>query len=351
MIQPTEQQAFDLRLPLLLRRGLERARQIGTKRVGHVAVCEEPGDYITAMSLIECVPNVSEGRRLEVVEAMASAIGRVPRVRLLDTSSDASHHRSVFTLAGDASGLAEAVVALFERAAADIDLRTHRGVHPRIGAVDVVPFVPLDGTMDECVALARRVGRTVADRFEVPVYLYQEAASDPARRRLADIRRGQFEGLAAKMALPDWAPDFGPRSPHPTLGASVIGARPLLIAYNVNLRSPRVEVATAIAAAIRESSGGLRGVDAIGVLLTDRGLAQVSINIASYTQAPLPIVFNAVKTQARLRGVDVLESEIVGLAPAGAFSGATPADLQLTGFSSERVLETRLASVGLALGT
>src|SRR5437763_5117567 len=186
--------------------------------------------------LIECIPNVSEGRRREVVAAMADAVRRVPNVRLLDFSSDASHNRSVFTLVGDAAGVEQAVLALFERAVADIDLRAHKGEHPRLGAVDVVPFVPIDGvTMAECVELAKRVGAAIAGRFGVPVYLYEEAASTPARRNLEDIRRGEFEGLAARMATPDWAPDFGPRAPHPSAGASVVGARMPLIAHNINL--------------------------------------------------------------------------------------------------------------------
>src|SRR5437867_5388380 len=184
--------------------------------------------------LIECIPNVSEGRRQAVVAAMADAVRRVPSVRLLDFSSDTSHNRSVFTLVGDAAGVEQAVLALFERAVADIDLRTHKGEHPRLGAVDVVPFVPIEGvTMNDCVELARKVGREIAARFDIPVFLYEEASSNPARKNLEDIRRGEFEGLAAKMASPDWAPDFGPATPHPTAGAMVVGARMALIAYNI----------------------------------------------------------------------------------------------------------------------
>src|SRR3954452_24224888 len=176
--------------------------------------------------VIECVPNVSDGRRPEIIEAMAAAIRAQPGVRLLDHSSDASHNRSVFTLAGDADGVERAVLALFERAVADIDLRRHTGEHPRLGAVDVVPFIPIEGaTMTDCVALAKKVGAEVAARFGIPVFLYEEASANPARKNLEDIRRGEFEGLAAKMAQPEWAPDFGPKSPHPAAGASVIGAR------------------------------------------------------------------------------------------------------------------------------
>src|ERR1700716_839927 len=211
--------------------------------------------------IIECIPNVSEGRRPAVVAAMVDAIKAVAGVRLLDHSSDASHNRSVFTVVGDAAGVEQAVLALFERAIADVDLRTHRGEHPRLGAVDVVPFVPIEGvTMAECVALAKKVGAAVAERFQLPVYLYEEASANPARRNLDDIRRGEFEGLAAKMASPDWTPDYGPASPHPSAGASVIGARMPLIAYNINLGTSDLEVAKRIAKAIRHSSGGFRHV-------------------------------------------------------------------------------------------
>ena len=191
--------------------------------------------------LIECVPNVSEGRRPETVAAMANAIRNVNGVRLLDHSSDASHNRSVFTLAGDAASVEAAVLALAERAIAAIDLRTHRGEHPRIGAVDVVPFVPIEGvTMAECVALAKQVAAEIAARFNVPVFLYEEAASSPARKNLEDIRRGEFEGLAAKMRAPEWAPDFGPAAPHASAGATVVGARMPLIAYNINLATDQI---------------------------------------------------------------------------------------------------------------
>src|SRR3954471_5344484 len=218
--------------------------------------------------LIECVPNVSEGRRPDIVNAMADAIRAAPGVRLLDHSSDPSHNRSVFTLVGDAAGVEQAILALYARAVADIDLRTHTGEHPRMGAVDVVPFVPIEGvTMAECVALAKKVGAEVASRFGVPVYLYEDASTNPARKNLEDIRRGEFEGLAAKMATAGWTPDFGPASPHPSAGASVIGARMPLIAYNINLATDRLDVAKKIATAIRMSSGGFRFVKAMGLPL------------------------------------------------------------------------------------
>jgi glutamate formiminotransferase / 5-formyltetrahydrofolate cyclo-ligase len=299
------------------------------------------------MPIIECIPNISEGRRSEVVAAIASAIGRTPGVRVLDVSSDASHHRSVLTVAGDAAGLRAAVLTLFQETLAVVDLRQHQGEHPRLGAVDVVPFVPIaDVTMADCVALAREVGAEVAARFGVPVYLYEEAASDPARRNLEDIRRGEFEGLAEKMARPEWAPDFGPAMPHPAAGASVIGARMPLIAYNINLASDRLDVAKKIAAAIRHSSGGLRFVKAMGVMLEDRRVAQVSMNLTNFEKTPIARVFELVKREAARYGVSILESEIVGLVPQAALLSAAEYFLQLEGFTSGQVLENRLRGTG-----
>jgi glutamate formiminotransferase len=293
--------------------------------------------------LIECIPNVSEGRRPEIVAAMAAAIRAVPGVRLLDHSSDPSHHRSVFTLIGDAAGVEAAVLALFERAAADIDLRTHRGEHPRLGAVDVVPFVPIEGaTMADCVALAKKVGAEVASRFQIPVYLYEEASINPARKNLEDIRRGEFEGLAAKMATAGWAPDFGPGAPHPTAGAAVIGARMPLIAYNINLATDRLDVAKKIAAAIRHSSGGFRFVKAMGIPLEGRGIVQVSMNLTNYEKTPIYRVFETVKREAERYGVAILESEIVGLVPSAALNGAAEFYLQIAGFKIDQVLEHKI---------
>jgi glutamate formiminotransferase len=296
--------------------------------------------------VIECIPNVSEGRRSGVVAEMADAIRVVPGVRLLDLSSDASHNRSVFTFAGDAAGVEQAVMALIERAVAAIDLRTHRGEHPRMGAVDVVPFVPIEGvTMAECIALAKKVGAAVADRFKIPVYLYEEASTNPARKNLEDIRRGEFEGLAAKMATDGWAPDFGPRAPHPSAGAVVIGARLALIAYNINLATDRLDVAKKIAAAIRHSSGGYRYVKAAGFKLEDRGIVQVSMNLTNYEKTPIFRVFETVKREAERYGVSILESEIVGLVPSAAINAAAEFYLQIEGFKPDQVLENKLRQV------
>ena len=295
------------------------------------------------MAVIECVPNVSEGRRAETIDAMAVAIRGVTGVRLLDHSSDASHNRSVFTLAGDAEGVRNAVLALVERAVADIDLRTHRGEHPRLGAVDVVPFVPNEGvTMMECVELARQVGAEIARRFNVPVFLYEDAAANPARKNLEDIRRGEFEGLAAKMRAPEWTPDFGPATPHPSAGATVVGARMPLIAYNINLATDRLDVAKKIAAAIRQSSGGFRFVKAAGFRLESRGIVQVSMNLTNYEKTPIFRVFETVKREAARYGVAILESEIVGLVPSAALTGAAEFYLQLEGFNADQVLENKL---------
>jgi glutamate formiminotransferase len=295
------------------------------------------------VTLIESIPNVSEGRRGDVIAKMVAAIEGVPGVRLLDHSSDASHNRSVFTLVGDAAGVEQAILALFERAVADIDLRTHKGEHPRLGAVDVVPFVPIEGvTMADCVALAKRVGAIVAERFAIPVFLYEDASTNPARKNLEDIRRGEFEGLAAKMANPAWAADFGPSAPHPSAGASAIGARMPLIAYNINLATDRLDVAKNIAAAIRHSSGGYRFVKAMGIPLAERGIVQVSMNLTNYQKTPIFRVFETVKREAARYGVSILESEIVGLVPAAALNATAEFYLQLEGFKSEQVLEHRL---------
>src|SRR5687768_10598928 len=296
-----------------------------------------------SMAIIECVPNVSEGRRPESVDALVAAVRRVPGVRLLDHSSDASHNRSVLTLAGDAAPLKAAVLTLFEHATAAIDLRTHKGEHPRVGAVDVVPFVPIEGvTMADCVTLAREVAGAVAARFGIPVFLYEEASDNPVRKNLEDIRRGEFEGLPLKMASPGWSPDYGPAAPHETAGASVMGARMPLIAYNINLNTDRLEVARRIAAAIRHSSGGLRYVKAMGVMLEDRRIAQVSINLTNYQKTPIHRVFDMVAREAARHGVAVLESEVIGLIPAAALVGAAEHYLQLERFGPAQILEHKL---------
>ena len=292
--------------------------------------------------LIECVPNVSEGRRREVISRMAESIAATSGVRLLNHSSDAAHNRSVFTFVGTAAGVQQAVLGLFERAVADIDLRGHEGVHPRLGAVDVVPFIPLTGaTMDECVAIAKTTGASIAERFGVPVYLYEEASNNPIRKRLEDIRRGAFEGLKEKMSLPEWTPDFGPKHPHPSVGATVVGARQILIAYNVNLDSDRLDIAKAIARTVRQSSGGLPFVKAMGVRL-DKDVVQVSMNLTNYERTPMWVAYDAVVREAERHGVKVRGSELIGLLPQAALRPGDETYLRLEGFTSSQILERQL---------
>ena len=297
------------------------------------------------MAVIECVPNISEGRRTEVIQRLADSLKAVPGLSVLDVQSDAAHNRSVFTLAGDADAMAAGIPRLIEGAMAAIDLRSHRGEHPRMGAVDVVPFIPIEGvTMEACVQLAKSIAADVASRFSLPVYLYEEASSNPARKNLEDIRRGEFEGLAAKMAEAAWAPDYGPATPHQSAGATVIGARMPLIAYNINLATDRLDVARKIASAVRMSGGGLRHVKAMGIPLEDRGIVQVSMNLTNYEKTPIFRVFDLVKREAERYGVQVLESEIVGLVPAAALRQCVEYYLQLEGFSGAQVLENKLRS-------
>ena len=295
------------------------------------------------MAVIECVPNVSEGRRRDVVQALAEVLRSTPGVRLLDYSCDQSHNRSLFTAVGDAAPLKDAILALYARAIEIIDLRQHTGEHPRLGVVDVVPFVPLEGaTTEDCVALARTVAAAVADGFRIPVYLYEDAATTPARKNLEDIRRGEFEGLTEKMTRADWRPDYGPAAPHPSAGASVIGVRRLLIAYNINLNTDDLEVARQIAAAVRTSSGELRFVKAIGIRLENRGIVQVSLNLTNYQETPIFRVFDTVAREAARHGVAILDSEIVGLVPAAALVAVATHYLRLQRFTEDRLLEPKL---------
>jgi glutamate formiminotransferase len=288
------------------------------------------------------VPNVSEGRRQAVVDAIVGAVRAVDGVRVLHVHSDPSHNRSVITLVGPAEAVGRAALALARAAVAHIDLRAHRGEHPRIGAVDVIPFVPIgETTMEECVALARRVGAELWQALRVPVYFYAEAATAPHRVRLPDIRRGEFEGLAEKMAQPAWAPDVGDPRPHPTAGAVAVGARRPLVAYNITLHTADVGVARAIARAVRESSGGLVHVQAMGVRAAS-GQAQVSINVLDATRTPLYRVFDLVRLEADRHGVAVAASEIVGLVPLDVLVDVARAYLRLWTFERSQVLELRL---------
>jgi glutamate formiminotransferase len=291
--------------------------------------------------LVECVPNVSEGRRGDVIDRLADAIRAVEEVRLLDETSDVDHNRSVFTYAGEPDAVLRATHALIEVAYREIDMRSHRGEHPRLGAVDVVPFVPLAGvTMDECVAIAHRFGREVAERHQVPVYFYDRAALRPERVKLGDIRnKVQYEGLAEAIATTH-LPDAGPPRVHPSSGGIIVGARPFLIAFNIELDTPDVKIAKRIAKEIRASSGGLPGIEALGFELTDPPRAQVSMNVRDFAQTSLAKVWREVETRAAAAGVRVLRGELIGLIPLDAALQVTAEALKLEGFTRDRVIES-----------
>ena len=300
--------------------------------------------------LVECVPNFSEGRALGVIDALTEAMSATPGAAVLDRHSDRDHNRSVITLAGEPEAVLEAALRGVGTAATLIDLTRHAGVHPRIGATDVLPFVPIAGiTLEECAALAHRAGREIWSRFAIPVYFYEAAAMHPERVRLENIRRGQFEGLredAPRKA--ERAPDIGGPALHPTAGAVAVGARKLLIAYNINLTAAGdaagVSVAKEIAREIRSANGGLPAVKAIGVALRERNQAQVSINLTDFEITPLQRVFEVVRRAALRRGYDIAGSEIVGLAPAKALETTGGCNLRLEHFTPKQVLENRLAA-------
>jgi len=296
--------------------------------------------------LIECVPNFSEGRDAAKVAAIVAAMSGVPGVYVLDREMDADHNRSVITLAGEPDAVAEAVLRGVGKAMELIDLTRHNGAHPRVGATDVVPFIPIEGvTLEDCVALARRVGNEIWSRYRIPVFFYEAAATRPDRVNLENIRRGQFEGLRAEMKHNhDRQPDVGEPKLHPTAGVTVVGARKFLIAYNVNLNTPDVGIANKIAKAIRFSSGGLRYVKSMGVELKARNLAQVSINLTDFEQTPMHRVYEIVKREAARYGVLPVGSEIVGLVPKKAIEMAADFFLQLENFSPEQVFENKLAA-------
>ncbi len=302
--------------------------------------------------LIECVPNFSEGRDPEKVRAIVEAVLGVPGVMFLDQELDHDHHRSVLTFAGAPEVVAEAALRAVGKAVELIDLTQHAGAHPRIGAADVVPLVPIAGvSLEDCVRLAGRLGEEIWKRYRVPVYLYEAAARRPERTNLENIRRGQFEGLREEVATnPDRAPDIGDPRLHPTAGAVVVGARKFLIAYNINLGTSDVEIAKRIAKAIRFSTGGFRYVKAMGVPLKTRNLAQVSMNLTDFEQTPLHRVFQAVRTEAERYGVPVVGSEIVGLAPRKAFEMAADYFLRGENFRPEVILENRLEAVSSGTG-
>jgi glutamate formiminotransferase / 5-formyltetrahydrofolate cyclo-ligase len=298
--------------------------------------------------LIECVPNFSEGRRPEVVDEIARAIGQIEGITVLDHTLDPTHNRSVITFAGNAEPVVRAATAAVGRALELIDMQQHHGAHPRIGAVDVIPFVPLGQTrLEECVDLARRFGEQIATRFDLPVYLYGEAALRPERRRLANIRRGQYEALRDEVGtVPTRRPDFGPARLHPRGGAVAVGARKPLIAFNINLRTDDLALAIKIANTIRESSGGMPAVQAMGVLLESPGqppMAQVSTNLVDWERTGIADVVREVRRLAREAGTDIDHCELIGLAPTGALLEVGADALGLRGFSADQALELRIA--------
>ena len=294
--------------------------------------------------LMECIPNISEGRRPELVNEFADIVRAVPGVTLIDYSSDASHNRSVFTFLGDPDQVMEAAFRFAKHAVEKIDLRVHEGEHPRMGAVDVIPFVPIrDMDMAECVERSKVLGERIAKELDLPVFLYEESASAPHRKNLAAIRKGQFEGMAAKVLEDQWHPDFGGNRIHPSAGVVAVGARQPLIAFNINLDTPDVSIAKKIAKIIREKDGGFRAVKALGVMLEDRNIAQVSINMCDYKQTPLYRVLEFVRFEAARYGVHVVGTEIIGLAPMMAFVDAADYYLQIEKFDAfKQVLECHL---------
>lgn len=294
---------------------------------------------------IESVPNISEGRRPEVVDAIAAEVESVQGAYLLDRSSDADHNRSVITFAGEPDALGEAAFRLVRKAAELIDLNHHEGKHPRMGAADVVPFVPLgDAQMEHAIRIAANVASRVGKELDIPVFMYEFAATREDRRNLADVRRGQFEGLRDQIGTnPDRKPDFGPERIHPTAGATAVGAREFLIAYNVNLKSDNVEAAKKIAKEIRESSGGLPAVKAIGLMLPEQGIAQVSMNLVNYKLTSMEKVYAEIERRAKEEFViDILESELIGLMPQGAYSPGLEDHLKIRDFAPDQIIETRL---------
>jgi len=299
--------------------------------------------------IVECIPNFSEGRRTEVIDQVVAAIKSVHGAVLLDRESDADHNRSVVTFVAEPDRVVDAAIAGAKKAAELIDLNKHSGEHPRMGATDVIPFVPISGlTMDQCVQLARDCGERLWSELGIPVYLYEKAAARPERENLAAVRKGQFEGIRKELATGNIEtkearrPDYGEAGVHPTAGITAVGARPPLIAYNVNLGTSDIEVANKIARAVRHQTGGLRYVKALGFELKDRGIVQVSMNMVNYEGTPLFRAFERIKREAERYGVSVVGSEIVGLVPQRALNSVADFYLQLESFSEEQILEHRL---------
>ncbi len=298
--------------------------------------------------IIECVPNFSEGQDPIVLDFIVRAAQAVPGVTLLDHEMDQDHNRAVVTLIGDRSNIGEAAFRAVAEAAKRIDLTTHTGEHPRMGATDVLPFVPVkDATMDDCIVLAKEVGKRIGEELEIPVFLYEHAATREDRRNLPNVRRGQFEGLRDQIGTnPDKTPDFGPNHIHPTAGAMAVGARPFLIAYNVNLESDDIATAKAIGKAVRESSGGFKSVKGMGFMIEELGIAQVSMNLTDYKTTGMQTVFDEITRQAAEAGIQIRESEVVGLLPEEALPENYRESLKLERFSEDQIIENKLRQLG-----
>ena len=293
--------------------------------------------------IIECVPNFSEGRNQQNIEKIVGSFRGQKGVKLLDYQTDEDHNRMVVTVVGEPQALKTAVIKAMGSAIEVIDMNTHQGQHPRMGAIDVVPFIPIKNvSMKEAISFSREVAQEGAKKFELPVFLYERSASRPERENLANIRKGQFEGMADKIKQPEWKPDFGPVMLHPTAGTTAIGARMPLVAYNVNLDSDNIDIANDIARKVRHISGGLKYCKGIGIELKDRGVVQVSMNLTDYTQTALYRAFELIKVEARRYGVNVIGSEIVGLVPMEALMDTAAYYLGLESFSMEQVLEARI---------
>ena len=293
--------------------------------------------------IMECVPNFSEGRDLEKIEKIVSSFRAKEGVKLLDYSNDTDHNRCVVTVVGEPEALKAAVIEAVGKAVELIDLNKHEGQHPRMGAVDVIPFIPIKGcTMDDAIALSKEVGAKVAELYNLPVFLYEKSASAPYRENLAAVRKGEFEGMAEKIKQPEWHPDFGPAERHATAGTVAVGARMPLVALNINLNTPSLDIAHSIAKRIRFIGGGLRFCKAMGVDLTERGITQVSINMTDYSKTALYQAFEMVKYEARRYGVSIVGSEIIGLVPMAALIDTAEYYLGIENFSMDQVLESRI---------
>lgn len=294
--------------------------------------------------LVECIPNFSEGQNQEVIDGLVKTATNIPGVSLLDHSSDPSHNRSVFTLVGDENGIQEAAFQLVKFASEKIDMTKQHGEHPRMGATDVVPFVPVkDVTMEECIEISKKVAERINRELSIPIFLYEESAATPDRKNLAKVRKGQFEGMPEKLKESEWAPDYGERKIHPTAGITAVGARMPLVAFNVNLDTDNVEIAKKIAKVVRGSSGGFKYCKGIGLLLEDRNIAQVSMNMVNYEGTPLYRTFETIRFEAKRYGVGIIGSEVIGLTPAKALIDCAEYYLQIEDFDEKKqILENHL---------